>query len=171
MTQAQELDALTEAQLKSKLCDTWAKHKDAIRKEMAPPLYHLREKLKAQGKAGSGFGAWVEQNLEICRRTADRWADGYAKKEGLKSTSDSVTESKTKKGTSGQVSKSDRKVTVDLNFPKKDDADDFRAALKLLGAAEAHDIIWNAIITAAHALKKPAASALHDKITAQGSVQ
>jgi hypothetical protein len=51
---------------------------------MAPLLYYLREKLKAQGKSGAGFGAWVEGNIDITRRTADRWANEWAIAQGLK---------------------------------------------------------------------------------------
>jgi hypothetical protein len=57
-------------ELKSELISLWGKSKEL--------LYHLRTKLKAQGKRGEGFGEWVEENLEISRRTADRWADEYA---------------------------------------------------------------------------------------------
>ena len=49
----------------------------------------LREKLRAQGSRNDlrdrdkGFGAWVEESIEISRRTADRWAEDYGLANGL----------------------------------------------------------------------------------------
>jgi len=98
-----EPHTLTEQQLKSALKTAWKKHEKLAKEEMGPLLYWLRDKLRAQGSRNDindkdrGFGAWVEDNLDISRRTADRWADDYAVKAGLKAA----------KSTSGQVSKSD----------------------------------------------------------------
>ena len=59
------------------------------KKEMGQLLYLLREKLRAQGSRNDlrdrdkGFGAWVEETIEVSRRTADRWADEYGLANGL----------------------------------------------------------------------------------------
>ena len=104
-----EPHTLTEQQLKSELKAAWKKHEKVAREEMGPLLYWLRDKLRAQGSRNDihdkdrGFGAWVEDNLDISRRTADRWADDYAVKAGLKAAS-----------TSGQVSKSDEELYEEI---------------------------------------------------------
>ncbi|MBZ5505684.1 MAG: hypothetical protein LAO78_09360 [Acidobacteriia bacterium] len=45
-------------------------------KELGPLFYELRLKLKAPGKKGQGFGAWLAEH-GIPRATADRWADNH----------------------------------------------------------------------------------------------
>jgi len=71
--------------LKSHLLDMTADH----REQMGPCLYWLRVKLKAQGARNDlrskreGFGPWVEANLHITRKTADKWADDWAIEKGL----------------------------------------------------------------------------------------
>ena len=77
---SEDIEQLKITELKSRLCQA-AKQSRAT---MAPMLYWLREKIKDQGKAGKGFGPWVEKHLDITRRTADRWADEWAKKNGRK---------------------------------------------------------------------------------------
>src|ERR1019366_2449094 len=75
----------------------------------APPLYWLRERLRAQGSRNDlhdkdrGFGFWVEEHLDISRRTADRWCDWYAVEAGLKQAS-----------TSSHVSKSDEELYEEI---------------------------------------------------------
>ena len=144
-------------ELKAELTDASAKYQGAAEKEMAPLLYHLRKKLKAQGKSGNGFGAWVEDNLIISRRTADRWADAHAVSRGLKKPP------KSKKATFRQVSKSpvtnaDSKGTVSLQFTlAEDEEEEFWAAMKILGD-EATGIIRDAVISAARNLQRPAES-------------
>src|SRR6266481_2621661 len=97
-----ELQKLNEAELKAAIKSAWKKYERLAKKEMGQLLYWLREKLKAQGirndlrDGDKGFGAWVEQTIEISRRTADRWADDYGLANGLmkrKSTSRQVTKS------------------------------------------------------------------------------
>ena len=62
---------------------------------MGPLLYWLRVRLRAQGSRNDiidkdrGFGAWVDENLDISQSTADRWADKYAVENGLKETTSS----------------------------------------------------------------------------------
>lgn len=105
-----EPHTLTEQQLKSELKAAWKKHEKVAKEEMGPLLYWLRDKLRAQGSRNDihdkdrGFGAWVEDNLDISRRTADRWADDYAVKVGLKAAP----------STSGQVSKSDEELYEEI---------------------------------------------------------
>jgi hypothetical protein len=79
-----ELQTLNEEELKAAVTSAWKKHEGLAKNDMAPLLYYLREKLKAQGKSGTGFGAWVEKNIAITRRTADRWANEWAIAQGLK---------------------------------------------------------------------------------------
>jgi hypothetical protein len=62
-----ELEKLSVAELKATLEKIWRKHEKLCREQMAPLLYHLRLKLKAQGKSGAGFDAWVEDHLDIAR--------------------------------------------------------------------------------------------------------
>lgn len=59
----------------------------------APLLYYLREKMKAQGRKGEGFGAWVAANLPFTRRTADMWANEYGITHGLMKTSRNISKS------------------------------------------------------------------------------
>src|SRR5260370_3334704 len=97
-----ELQNLNEGELKAAIKSAWKKHERLAKKDMGPLLYWLRLKLRAQGSRNDiqdedrGFGAWVEDHLDISRRTADRWADGYAIENGLKDptpTSSHVTKS------------------------------------------------------------------------------
>ena len=151
------LDKLSVNELKTKLTNTWGKYKRAAQRTMGPLLYHLRKKLKAQGKSRAGFGAWVEDNVDISRRTADRWADEYAISKRL------MKPRKHKAPTFGHLSKSskatpsDGKVTVPLSFVlRQDEADKFVAAIKVLGD-EAPAIIYDAVTNAAARRgKKPA---------------
>lgn len=85
-----ELQKLNEQELKAKIKSAWKKHEQLAKADMAPLLYWLRERLRAQGSRKDiadkdrGFGAWVEEHLEFSRRTADRWCDWYAIQAGLK---------------------------------------------------------------------------------------
>jgi hypothetical protein len=82
-------EMLTEQQLKSALKSTWKKYEKPAQLETAPLLYWLRIRLRAPGARNDisdkdrGFGAWVDDNLGISRRTADRWADAYGEANGL----------------------------------------------------------------------------------------
>ena len=84
-----ELMKLDEGQLKAAIKSAWKKVERVGSKEMGPPLYWLREKLRARGSRNDlsgqdkGFAAWVEANLEVTRRTADSWANDYAVANGL----------------------------------------------------------------------------------------
>jgi hypothetical protein len=85
-----ELEKWTDGELKAAIKSAWKKHERLARKDMAPLLYWLRVKLRAQGSRNDihdkdrGFGAWVEDNLDISRATADRWADQHALENSLK---------------------------------------------------------------------------------------
>jgi len=84
-----ELKKLDEGQLKSAIKSAWKKHERLVQKDMGPLLYWLREKLRAQGSRNDiidkdrGFSAWVEDNLDISRATAHRWATEHAREYGL----------------------------------------------------------------------------------------
>jgi hypothetical protein len=91
---------LSEQELKSEIIAAWKKHEELAKKDLAPMLYWLREKLRAQGARNDltqdkdrGFGFWVEEHLDFSRRTADRWCEWYAVEAGLKPTSGQVSKS------------------------------------------------------------------------------
>jgi hypothetical protein len=151
-----KFEKLSVAELKTKLEMIWGKHEKLCHEQMAPLLYHLRLKLKAQGKSGAGFGAWVEDHLDISRRTADRWADQWAISKGLM---------KPRKATTfRQMSKSEKEsrdgqITVPLSFIlPKEEADKFFEALKVLGD-RATVIVYAAVMAAAYPSTTPAQSA------------
>jgi hypothetical protein len=132
-------------QLKSRL----VRAAKRTRSVMAPLLYQLRSKLKAQGRSGEGFGAWVEAHLDMSRRTADRWADEWAIAKGLKKPP------KRAASTSGQMTKStptvDGKVTLQVSFVvTKERQDQFVEAMEILGE-EAEQVIFKAVTEAARA--------------------
>lgn len=135
---------LTILQLKSRLVH----HAKRSRAVMAPLLYQLRSRIKAQGRSGEGFGAWVESHLDMSRRTADRWADEWAIAHGLKKPPKRAT-------TSGQLTKSkvgiDGKVTMSISFivdePRRDK---FVEAMDILGE-DAEAIVFDAVTAAAKA--------------------
>jgi hypothetical protein len=69
---------LNENQLKDCLLKTWERwDRSSMRDELAPLLYHLRLKLRAPGCKDKGFEKWVDENLGIAIRTANRWASWY----------------------------------------------------------------------------------------------
>jgi hypothetical protein len=106
-----ELKKLDEGQLKAAIKSNWKKHERLAKKEMGPLLYWLREKLRAAGSRNdlrdrdNGFGAWVEENLDVVRRTADRWADEHGLANGLME----------RKSTFGQMSKGSGENTEESN--------------------------------------------------------
>jgi hypothetical protein len=144
------------AELKATLEKIWGKHKKLCREQMAPLLYHLRLKLKAQGKSGAGFGAWVEGHLDISRRTADRWADQWAISKGLMKPR--------KASTFRQMPKSEKAsrdglITVPYSFIlPEEEADKFFVAMQILGD-RATNIVYAALISAAYPSTTPAQSA------------
>jgi hypothetical protein len=76
---------LTVTQLQSELKKTWQRY-SAVKAEMSPLLYELRRKLRAQGKKGEGWAAWVEAgHIGISLKTANRWADEIAGEKGTSS--------------------------------------------------------------------------------------
>jgi hypothetical protein len=111
---------------------------------MAPLLYQLRERIKAQGKKGEGFGVWCEKHLDISRRTADRWADEYARKHGLK-TFRQMTKSRPKQNTKTV----DGKVTCQVSWVATvEERDQFVEAIAILGP-DAQPLIYKTVIKAA----------------------
>ena len=158
--QGQALETLSVTELKNQLCKVWVRYQRTAQRKMAPMLYFLRKKLKAQGKSGAGFGAWVEDNLDISRRTADRWADEWAIAHGLK-------KPPKRAPTSGQLTKSkpsvDGKVTMSISFIVDEQRQqEFVDAMDILGE-DAEAIIFKAVTEAAkkksHANNKLAAHA------------
>ena len=110
-----ELQNLNEHELKAAIISAWKKHEALARAELAPLLYWLRERLRAQGARNDlvqdkdrGWEVWVTEHLDISRRTADRWCAWYAQQAGL-----------TPEGsTSGQVTGSDELYEDILNQHK-----------------------------------------------------
>jgi hypothetical protein len=147
-----ELEKLDEQELKAAIKSAWKKHEQLAKADMAPLLYWLRERLRAQGARNDiadsdrGFGTWVEHNLDISRRTADRWADDWGIAHDLKEPSKRVAP------TSGQMSKSpgtpDGRVTVNVSFVVSErEHEQFLEAMEILGD-DAHRIIYDAVVTA-----------------------
>jgi hypothetical protein len=82
---------LSEQELKSAIVSAWKKHEELAKQGLAEMLYWLRDKLRAQGARNDltqdkdrGFAFWVEEQLDISRRTADRWCEWYAVEAGIK---------------------------------------------------------------------------------------
>jgi len=95
-----DLAKLSEQELKAAIIAAWKKHEELAKQDLAPKLYWLRDKLRAQGARNDltndkdrGFGFWVEEHLDFSRRTADRWCEWYAAESGLKPTSGQVSKS------------------------------------------------------------------------------
>jgi len=93
-----ELQKLSEQELKAAIIAAWKKHEALARADLAPLLYWLRERLRAQGARNDlthdkdrGWEVWVTEHLDISRRTADRWCAWYAEQAGLKQESLPVT--------------------------------------------------------------------------------
>jgi len=155
MASATSLEKLSVTQLQTKLARAWKKYQRAAERTMAPLLYFLRKRVNAQGKKGAGFGVWVEDHLDISRRTADRWADTWAIDKGLM-------KERNRARTFRQLSKSKRskpnpdgKVQVPLSFTLTvAEANDFWAAWDVLGD-KAVGIVYDAVIAAARIEKKP----------------
>jgi hypothetical protein len=159
MSYDRNFEKLPVAELKAKLEMIWSKHEKLCRTQMAPLLYHLRLKLKAQGKSGAGFGAWVEDHLNICRRTADRWADQWAISKGLMKPRKASTFRQMPKSNKKKV-RTDGHITVPFSFilPEKE-ADKFFGAMQILGEDRASEIAYAAVISAAYPSTTPAQSA------------
>jgi hypothetical protein len=157
MSHKSNFEKLSVAELKATLEKIWGKHKKLRHEQMAPLLYHLRLKLKAQGKSGAGFGVWVEDHLDICRRTADRWADKWAISKGLMKPRKALTfrqKSKSKKKPSR-----DGLITVPYSFTLPEaEANKFLEAVSILGD-RATNIVYAAVISAAYPSTMPAQSA------------
>jgi hypothetical protein len=143
---------LTIPQLKSRLVQT----ANRSEKLMAPMLFFLRKKLKAQGKAGQGFGLWVEENLQITRRTADRWANEWGiVNEKMKRPS---------KRTSGQHDQKSRKdaesgppkVTFNLPLLLNDGEHEvFMWAVETIGEDEVARLVFKTVTEKAKELQGP----------------
>lgn len=119
-------------------------------------LYWLRERLRAQGARNDiadqdrGFGVWVEDNLGITRRTADRWADQWAIEQGRKK----PREKKAKEPLDRKSKSSDGTVTLNVSFVvSEQEHGTFLEAMEILGEA-AQRIIYEAVVNAAR--KRPA---------------
>ena len=148
-----KVEDLSVPQLKTKLVAAAKETKEA----MAEMLYYLRQKIKAQGKKGEGFGAWVEDNLGITRRTADNWANEWAEEEGI---SKKPTSGKNSKGGGGlgdyDISDGPPKVYFTLNLELTlGEQDDLILAWGMLGEEPATRLIYNTLTAAVKAQEPP----------------
>jgi hypothetical protein len=142
------LAKLEEPQLKAKLKQC-AKFVKLAKEKMAPYLYFLRQRIRKQGsRTGEGFGAWVEKNLSITRRTADLWADDWARKHKLKPERSPL--EKLPKVALGVSSDGVLQVRFALS-PER--TREFNEAYEEIGHERATDIMFDAI-TRAYADKK-----------------
>lgn len=154
---------LSVSQLKEKLEKIWLKHEKLCRTEMAPLLYHLRLKLKAQGKTGAGFGVWVEDTLDISRRTADRWADEWAISRGLKKPSKKAKATFRQMSKSGDSETADEKIVVNFSMVLTESENKaWLVALRVLGST-AQQVVFDAVLNAARAPKKPSRATTEDR--------
>ena len=164
------LEKLTVAELKAKLCRVWKKYQRPAERTMAPLLYYLRDKLKAQGKTGAGFGAWVEDHLDICRRSADRWANEWAISKGL------MKPRKPQTQTFRQMSKSEKrpvdgKVSASFSMTLTEQENKhFISALQILGPEATSRVVYEAVIDEAAKLakKRPQSVKVFAKAAARG---
>jgi hypothetical protein len=147
---------LSVPELKSALIKLGAKSKEL--------LYLLRKKIKAQGKRGEGFGDWVEKNLEISRRTADRWADEYAVSIGEKPTSGQNVQ----KFVPGSRRTDDNLYPLELEFDNREERTLFNQAVRVLQREKRlKQVIYDAVLAEAK-VKKPNENA-HSSRLANGS--
>ena len=134
-------------ELKSELINLGAKYA----KDSKALMYHLRKKLKAQGKRGEGFGEWVEKNLDITRRTADRWADEYEISIGEKSTS----RQNVQKWIPGPRQTDDNLYPLELEFDDREELKAFHQAVaRLQHEKRLKPVIYEAVLAAAK-VRKP----------------
>jgi hypothetical protein len=149
------------ANLKSELIKLGAKYAE----DSKTLLYHLRTELKAQGKRGEGFGDWVEKNLEISRRTADRWADEYAVSIGEKPTS----RQDVQKWAPAPRRTDDNLYPLELEFDNREERTIFHHAVAILQREKTlQQVIKHAVLAAAAKVKKPNENA-HSLRLAKGS--
>lgn len=138
-----KVEGLSVAELKAKLQNIWHKHEKLCRESMGEYLYWLRKKMRAQGARNDkkrdkpeGFGAWCEANLQITRRTADKWADVWAIAQGLKKPAKKTpkTFSTDSKSDKGNTSGDDTAVVTYQMTLTQDENRAWLAALKALGS-------------------------------------
>jgi len=178
-----ELQKLNEQELKAAIKSAWKKYERLAKKEMGQLLYWLREKLRAQGSRNDihdkdrGFGAWVEENLDISRRTADRWADWYAVENGLKeSTSGQLTKSEDDDFYAGVLDQHKGKQQIAFNYwIKKAVHAQFQKALtkiqKQLGLKNKKDALVQGVLYAAEAMDGTAKSGRLSGVVGQLSLR
>jgi hypothetical protein len=164
-----KIEDLSVTELKNKLEKIWHKHEKLCRDSMGEYLYWLRKKMRAQGARNDkkkdkpeGFGAWCEANLQITRRTADKWADVWAIAQGLKKPPKKTpkTFSTDSKSDKGNPAGDDTVVVTYQMTLTQDENRAWLAALKALGSA-AQKVVFKAVLNAARVPvpKKPAMSA------------
>jgi hypothetical protein len=138
-------DKLSIGQLQSRL-RKFAPRLKQLREEMSPLLAELRKRMNAQGQKGKGFGAWVDQNLPITRRTADLWADEFEGK-------------RTSRNISKDVLVPTRRLSPDDPYPlslafSPERRQEFEEAALALDPEELEQVIFDAVTEAAHRKRK-----------------
>jgi hypothetical protein len=138
-------EKLTVSELKSRL-RKFAPRLKQLREEMPPLLAELRKRMSAQGQKGKGFGAWVEKNLPITRRTADLWADEY---EG-KRTSRNISKSLPSRGAPRPGE--ERVYPLDFVVSEQEEQQ-LIEAVRVLGKEETKRIVFQTLLEAANRKK------------------
>ncbi len=150
---------LSVADLKSWLLDAT----DDYSEEIGEYLYWLRAKLKAQGARNDlkskreGFGPWVEANLHITRKTADKWADDWAEDQNPKlPTSRKTTKSGKNKGAGdgcgGRIVDGPRIVYHNMTLKITEaQQEELILAWEMLGDDDATQLVLNTLLAAAKA--------------------
>jgi hypothetical protein len=131
-------DNLRISALKIRLRETFSAALKRVRREAAPLLAQLRKRMNAQGQKGKGFGAWVEQNLPITRRTADLWADEWERATGRR-TSRKVSKGRAENGP----------LQLQFVFASPERRREFLGAWRKLEQEERQTVVVEAVIRAA----------------------
>jgi len=132
---------ISDRELKSAL-KRFAPRLKELRTNMAPLLAELRKRMNAQGRKGEGFGAWVEKNLPITRRTADLWADEFEGKE----TSRNISKGS---GPRGLADPGEERVYPFSFVVTEKEEQQLIEAVDVLGAEETKRVICEALFEAA----------------------
>jgi hypothetical protein len=176
---------LNEQELKAAIISAWKKHEALAKTELAPLLYWLRERLRAQGARNDltqdkhrGWELWVTTHLDISRSTADAWCAWYAKEAGL------VPAERTSTDVGGSEDdgfyedivdkhKGRQKITVSYYLPKTVYSQYQKALTKIqnkFGLENKNEAVVQGVIYAATVIEKRAAGRGASKVVGDVSV-
>jgi hypothetical protein len=120
-----------------------------LQKDFAPLLYHLREKMKAPGRKGEGWGVWVRKHLPFSLKTATNWANEYGVASDLMK-AQKRTSGKSARGSQPDVFQYVEIVARPTWFTKTEEKKLHRAIERVGGQVEAFHIFFHAVIKAAN---------------------